>query len=235
MNYITHSGFGGGSPAHMTTREIADLTSKVHRNVMRDCDVMFAALGIDSEGYAQIWTHPQNGQSYREYALPRDLTVTLVSGYDIALRHRIVKRLEEIEAEQRAAPGFVIPPSYAEALRLAADNADRADRAEAKIAHDAPAVAFAEQVQAAPDAISLGQAAKIAGTGRNRLSSLLKREGWLTRYGEPYQSKVTAGYLDVKISPWEHPKHGLKERATPLVTGKGLPKIVAMVQAEMRA
>lgn len=229
MNDLTHNGFGGGSPAKMTTREIADVTGKAHRNVMRDCDVMFTALGIDAEGYAQTWAHPQNGQSYREYALPKDLTITLVSGYDVKMRHRIVRRLEEVESAGR----FQVPQSLPEALRLAADAVDRASKAEAQIALDAPKVAFADQVQAAPDAISLGQAAKIAGTGRNRLSSLLKRKGWLTRVGEPYQAKIDCGYLDVKVGNWEHPERGLQRSVTPLVTGKGLPKIVALVQAEM--
>lgn len=218
-------------PLSMTSREIAEVVEKRHDNVKRTIDTL-AERGLV---HPQIEDEPESDalgrtRSTQVYRVGKRDSYVIVAQLSPEFTARLVDRWQALEAGPISQ--FAIPQTLAEALRLAADLDERAARAEAQIKHDAPAVAFAEQVQAAPDAISLGQAAKIAGTGRNRLSSLLKREGWLTRYGEPLQSKVSAGYLDVKISPWEHPKHGLKERCTPLVTGKGLPKIVAMVRAE---
>jgi len=103
------------------------------------------------------------------------------------------------------------------------------ERQKAIIAEAQPKVAFAEQVAVAPDAIGLGQAAKILGTGRNRLSSKLKELGWLTRFGEPYQDKINQGLLDVKIGQWEHPDKGLQRSVTALVTGKGLSKLHTLI------
>ena len=101
----------------MSSREIAGLCEKEHRHVARDIEVMFEQLEIDTKGYVQIWTHPQNGQSYREFLLPKDLTLTLVAGYNVRLRKRIIDRWLELEAQQ----AVQLPQTFAEALRLAAD------------------------------------------------------------------------------------------------------------------
>lgn len=96
---------------------------------------------------------------------------------------------------------------------------------EHQLEKEAPRVAFAKQVEVAPDAISVAQAAKIIGTGQRRLFAFLRQIGWITRHNEPYQAKIEAGYLDVKLGSWEHPDHGLKQSVTALVTGKGLAKL----------
>lgn len=83
----------------MSSREIAELTGKEHKHVKRDCEVMFAELELDSEGYAQNWTHPQNGQTYTEYLLPYELVQTLITGYSIKLRHAVIQRLNELEGK----------------------------------------------------------------------------------------------------------------------------------------
>lgn len=64
---------------------------------MRDCLNMFNELDLNHIGYVQNWTHPQNNQTYTEYALPRDLVETLITGYSIKLRHAVILRLRELE------------------------------------------------------------------------------------------------------------------------------------------
>lgn len=219
--------FGGETPATMSSREIAELTGKEHKHVIRDIRAMLEALK-DGPDLGHVRETKDTRGYTAEIHLDRDLTLTLVSGYDIVLRNRIVKRLAEYDAAS-VTGGFRIPQTMAEALRLAADQTDRADKAEAALVDAQPKVAFAQQVEAAPDAIDLGKAAKILGTGRNRLSSKLKELGWLTRFGEPYQDKINQGLLDVKIGQWEHPNKGLQRSVTALVTGKGLSKLHTLI------
>ncbi len=80
----------------MSSREIAELTGKRHDHVLRDCRKMFEALNIQSP---QIWGDYQDssGRHYREALLDQDLTMTLVMGYSIPLRHKVAKRWRELE------------------------------------------------------------------------------------------------------------------------------------------
>nr|WP_256548366.1 phage antirepressor KilAC domain-containing protein [Xenorhabdus bovienii] len=96
---------------------------------------------------------------------------------------------------------------------------------EHQIFEDAPKVEFHDQVSASHGALSIGQAAKVLGTGRTRLFAFLRQISWLTRRNEPYQEKIQAGLMDVKLGSWEHPECGIQECITSLVTGKGLTQL----------
>lgn len=87
----------------MSSREIAELCEKEHRNVMRDIRIMLVELYGEGGVLSFEHTHrnPQNGQQYPIFQLPKDLTLTLVSGYNVKLRKRIIDRWLELENAQR--------------------------------------------------------------------------------------------------------------------------------------
>lgn len=58
------------------------------------------------------------GRTLSEYLLTKSQTLFLVSGYDAVIRARIQKRWKELEVK------YKIPQSYAEALKLAAKQAE---------------------------------------------------------------------------------------------------------------
>ena len=89
----------------MSSREIAELCEKEHRNVKRDCDVMFASLNLDALKFEHIYFDSMNRQQ-TEYLLDEELTITLVTGYNIVLRNRVIKRWKELELQANL-------PSYA--------------------------------------------------------------------------------------------------------------------------
>lgn len=109
----------------MSSREIAELTDKEHFHVMRDIREMLAALTEDESKFGGIYLDAY-GREQACFNLPKDLTITLVAGYNVKMRHAIVKRWQELEAQQ--APVFAIPKSLPEALRLAADLSEQNER-----------------------------------------------------------------------------------------------------------
>lgn len=84
----------------MSSREIAELTGKEHRNVKRDCETMFSELEIDMLSFEHIYLDSMNRQQ-TEYLLTRELVQTLITGYNIKLRHAVIQRLNELEEQQK--------------------------------------------------------------------------------------------------------------------------------------
>ncbi len=54
MNMPILTQFGNSEQKTMSTRIIAELCEKEHRNVKRDCDVMFASLNLDALKFEHI-------------------------------------------------------------------------------------------------------------------------------------------------------------------------------------
>lgn len=119
MNQMTFSSTAQNQVLTMSSRLIAELTGKEHFHVLRDCEVMFKELELSREGYIQNWIHPQNGQTYIEYLLPKDLVETLITGYSIKLRYQVIQRLHELEAQLQPQP--LLPEDLPTALRALAD------------------------------------------------------------------------------------------------------------------
>jgi len=88
----------------------------VTRDVLPAIRKMLEALGEDESKFGGIYLDAYSREKPC-YLLPKDLTITLVSGYNVQMRYAITKRWMELEAQQ--APK--LPTSFAEALRLAAE------------------------------------------------------------------------------------------------------------------
>lgn len=84
----------------MSSREIAELTGKEHKNVKRDVEKMLNELGEDALKFEHIYLDSMNREQ-TEYRLDRDLTETLLLGYSAPLRLKVVRRLRELEAQAR--------------------------------------------------------------------------------------------------------------------------------------
>ena len=100
----------------MSSREIANLTGKNHQHIMRDIRRMLEDLKpkkdeskfgpISSEapavqGFKESVYLDAYGREKPEYLLNFELTMTLISGYNVVLRNRIIKRWQELELQQQ--------------------------------------------------------------------------------------------------------------------------------------
>ncbi|UMZ14726.1 Rha family transcriptional regulator [Pseudomonas sp. MPFS] len=102
----------------MTTKEIAELTGKQHKNVLRDADRIIEQLkeasstaqggGLKTElssiGATEAEYMSAQNKPLRMLVLDKALTFTLITGYDSTLRYAVVARW--IDLERAANPEF---------------------------------------------------------------------------------------------------------------------------------
>ncbi|TQV77552.1 Rha family transcriptional regulator [Aliikangiella marina] len=84
----------------MSSREISKLTNKRHANVKRDILHILDELGFNVLNFEHIYFDARN-RKQTEYLLDQELTMTLVSGYSIKLRNKVIKRWMELEQNHR--------------------------------------------------------------------------------------------------------------------------------------
>lgn len=197
MNHLTL--VSGQQGQTMTTREIAELTGKRHPDVKRDVENMMRDLSEDVSRFARIYSDSMN-RDQTEYALDRELTETLLTGYSAPLRRAVIARWKELE--NGAAPTFAIPQTFAEALRLAADQQETIQQQAAQLAIAAPKVAFVDQyVESSSGSKGFRQVAKLLKANEAEFRSFLFEEKIMYKLGGewvPYQQHSDAGRFEVK-------------------------------------
>jgi len=186
----------------MSSRTIANLTGKSHFHVMRDIKAMEIAyvevFGAESRfglgSYAD-----GNGQLRPEYQLTKSQTLFVVSGYDAVVRAKVQQRWEHLEATRRTAQ--VALPSRKEMALMILQAEEELEQANETIALQAPKVEFVKEVFEATTLLTMAEAAKMLGYGRNTLFDILRRRKILmqgVRQNEPYQTFIERGYFEVK-------------------------------------
>ncbi|BDB69302.1 hypothetical protein Cthiooxydans_17140 [Comamonas thiooxydans] len=193
-------------PLTMSSREIAELTGKDHFHVMRDLRVMHGQLGALFGGSIQPWIHPQNGQSYDEYLLDKDTSLTLLLGYDPVARMKVVKRWQELEAQQPAPAQL----TRMDILKLAMASEQARIEAEAQLALAAPKVEFVERyVQPGTGSMGVREVCKVLGAKLNEFTDFLLKRGLMYRTTPkspltPRAEHMHNGRFEAKTGTAEH-------------------------------
>ena len=126
-----------------------------------------------------------------------------------------------------------VPKSFAEALRLAADQQEKIEQQQKLIAEQKPKVEFFDTVAESKTAVSMNDAAKslnFANIGRNKLFDILRTQKILMNDNMPYQKYVDAGYFRVIEQKWTG-KDGMPQISyKTLVYQKGIDYIRRMLE-----
>lgn len=216
-----------GFPA-MSSLEIAGLCDKRHDHVCRDIKVMLEQLDIQSP---QIWGdyRDDKGRSYPMFHLPKDLCLTLVSGYSVVLRKRIIDRWIELESQQ----AMPVPTSLPEALRLAADLAEQQQQLKQELAIAAPKVEFVDRYCSAKGSMSFRQVAKLLNAKEPEFRCFLLDHDILYRLGgtlTPRHRHIALGRFEVKTGTSTENNHAFSQAR---FTAKGVQWIGGLLAAHI--
>ncbi|MBQ4675557.1 phage regulatory protein/antirepressor Ant [Aeromonas hydrophila] len=206
-----------GAGPMMSSVEIAELTGKEHKNVLADIRKMLVEIQ-SAEKSADY--QDSMGRAQPCLMLDKDESLCLVAGYSAVLRMRIIRRWQELEAQQ----GPKVPRTYAEALLEAGRLAMELDQAQATIAIQAPKAEFADRVAGADKGTLIGNFAKTVGLWPKQIFAVLRELRILmsggNRHNLPFQEYLDRGYFTVAEKPYE--VHGETRLGfQPLITGKG--------------
>lgn len=190
----------------MTSMEVAEITGKGHKHVMRDIRVLLEQ-GVHESNFGLtfiIRTLPNNAQRKDPYYnITKKGCLILASGYNALLREKIINRWEELEKEKRSG-NFVIPSTFSEALMLAAKQAERIEQQQKQIelkdtiiSEYEPKANYYDVILSSKNAINISVIAKDYGMSAKLMNKKLNALGVIFKSGDtwlPYAKYAKEGY-----------------------------------------
>jgi phage antirepressor YoqD-like protein len=228
----------------MSSRELAQLCDKEHRNVLRDIDLLnetYTHMGLPKieQGY---YTHPSTGsQQHREFLLTKEQSIDLVTGYRADIRIRINRRWAELEAQNNAPalPNFADP---VQAARAWADAMELQQKAIAQVAELQPKAQALEAISHSTGSLGIREAAKAVGMGQNEFVAwcIDKNKPVTSRFMyrddagvlHAYSHRIDAGMMTEKLNTFVGGDG--RDRSAPRVkfTPKGITHIAKMLKSK---
>lgn len=135
-----------------------------------------------------LYKHPQNGQDYPMFELTLSQAKQVLVRESKFVRKAVIAYIDKLENALKES--IKIPQTFAEALRLAAEQAEQIEQQQKLIAEQAPKVDFFDAVADSKDAVPMLEVAKvlgIKGMGRNNLFEFLRQQKVLMKNNIPYE------------------------------------------------
>lgn len=206
-----------------TSLRVAEVFGKDHKHVLETISNL-AAEKSAAKFFSEA-TYDNRGKQYPMYYMNRDGFTLLAMGFTgkKALQFKIsyINAFNSMETQIKT--GYVIPGSYAEALKLAASQAEQIEDMK-------PKALFADAVATSGTSILIGDLAKLirqngVDIGQNRLFGWLRDHGYLIGKGDrrnmPTQRAMDLELFDIKERTFQNPDGSVRITKTTKVTGKG--------------
>ncbi|KFL87857.1 hypothetical protein AmDm5_1859 [Acetobacter malorum] len=176
----------------MSSKEIAELTGKAHKHVIRDIEAMIAEIEKDGprlghQAKSKGYTIERDNRGYVKIIhLDRSHTVTLITGYDARQRKKVVDRWLELEAKP------AIAPETPEMLAFRAITAlqgklevmeEQAKLRAAMLEVAQPKAAALDAISEAEGDVGVRDAGRELGVGQTKVSTFLIEHKWACREG----------------------------------------------------
>lgn len=190
---------------------------------------------VENQDFVSFSEIPENGGRRIEYALSLDMAKEL----SMVERNEKGKQARQyfIDCEKRLSGSLNIQQTLPDALRLAADLAERNQQQAAQIAELAPKAEALARIEVAQGDLTVTQAAKMLKMQPKQLFDWLARHGWLYRSGGSgvwlgYQDKVRSGCVTHSVHRYESRSTGEQRITTQVyLTPKGMGKIAEKLGA----
>ena len=216
----------------MSSREIATLCEKEHKNVIRDIRNMLDSLdsSLLSHEYYQILTDERGYTS--EILLNENLSINLVTGYNPTLRLRMVQHWQELRKPKELTRMELIELAmHAERERIALEN---------KVEQLQPKADAYEILSGAKGSVSIRVASGELKVPEKKLIQWLLDNDWAYREGNrtdgkllPHAHRKEQGYLEL-VSVVTYNTGEAVARSQTKVTQKGLARL-AQIFSKNRA
>lgn len=199
----------------MSSREIADLVNSSHDNVLKTIRRLMDG-GVIPKTTPSEYVHPQNKQTYEEYFLDKRSSLIVVARLSPEFTAAVVDRWQELEA-QVSTTQVRLPKTFAEALRMAADQAEQIEQQQFLIEQQKPAVEFVGKfVTADSGNMTFRAVAKILKINEREFRQFLSDNKIMYKLGGdwvPHQNHIEAGRFDVKagLAEYDEKSHAFKQ------------------------
>lgn len=195
---------------YMTSREIAEVTCKEHKNVLAAIRLMEESwIKVTGLNFKLSEYTDSTGRKLPMYKLNKTECLYIATKFNDEARAKLVIRWEELERANRMG-NFNVPKSFREALLLAAEQQEvienqqkQIEEKNAKIEADKPKVLFSEAVSASNKSILVRELAKLITQngyqiGEKQLYERLRKAGYLCSSGESY-NQPTQTYMNMGL------------------------------------
>lgn len=219
--------------------KVARVFEKQHKNVMKSIrNILGSAQNLaNQKWFAQTTYTDAQGKRQPMFLMNRDgfslLTMSLTGEKAMAFKVAFIEQFNRMEqAIKELAPATpAIPQTFAQALRLAAEQAETIEAQQKQLEAQAPKVAFATAIINSPSSCGIDELAKLLkqngiDMGEIRLFQWLRDKGYLCNMGtarnQPTQKALDMGLFELKPQTWTNPKTDEVMTTTrTMVTGKG--------------
>lgn len=206
----------------MTSREIADLTGKLHKNVLRDIEVLGSVLSPASKS---VTYRDSNNCRRAMWELSKRDTLLLISGYNAELRARIIDRWEELESKNQQPAINLHDPR--QLLGLLQNYAEENLKLQEKVEEAAPKVEFVEKYVDSDGLLGFREVAKMLKVTEVVLRDWLVSKSIIYRLGSCWA--FSSSFLTSKRGEHRTGTYGGKVRTSIKFTPKGFAYIAERI------
>lgn len=230
MNDMTYSGGPGGSPARMTSREIADLVNARHDSTRRTIERLAEKGVIQLPPLVEIATGARAALEYVfEGEQGKRDSYVVVAQLSPEFTARLVDRWQELEARPAVDPVAVLnDPAAMRGILLS--YTEKVLELQGRVEEMEPQVQALERIAISEGSMCITDAAKTLQVQPKALFAFLKSHGWIyTRQGDStyiaYQAKLQSGLLEHKTTVVTRSDGSEKTTTQVRVTPKGLARL----------